>query len=156
MLASHRVVLHQSLGECESHCPRVCSARCLVLSKPVERRCRVVLNASLRPVSRMCGSADLFAPHKAAGYPGGLAAGRGASAGFNSASVLDGATLAATVAKILPPHAPFGQDYVLKKSLLFASIISQVLQPPTTTWLPENDYHVFAHSSPLCCFALLS
>jgi hypothetical protein len=86
----------------------------------------------------MCGSVDMFGPHEEIGYPGGLAAGRTASAGFNSASVLDGSTLAATVAKILPPEAPFGQDYVLKKSLLFASLISQVPNLFTKT-LPSGQ-----------------
>jgi hypothetical protein len=79
-----------------------------------------------RAFSRICGSIDMFGPHEEVGFPGGLASARTASAGFNSASFLDSCTLAATVPKILPPEAPFGQDYVLKKSLLFASLISQV------------------------------
>jgi len=91
----------------------------------------------------------MFGPHEEVGFPGNLAAGRSASAGFNSASVLDGSTLAATVARMLPPEAPFGQDYVLKKSLLFASLISQV--PNSFFCPPVSCCGVLGLRRPLSC-----
>lgn len=78
---------------------------------------------------RLCGSPDLFGPYQEQGFPGGLALERSPFAGFNAASSLGNTDLAATVSSILPPDAPLGQDFTLKKTLLFASLISQVVFP---------------------------
>ena len=75
---------------------------------------------------RACGSPDLFGPYQEEGFPGGLALERSPFAGFNAVSSLGNADLASTVASILPAHAPAGQDLTLKKTLLFATLLSQV------------------------------
>ena len=78
---------------------------------------------------RICGSADLFGQDTSSGFPGTLAAARRPCYGYNAASVLDSSPLSETVASILSSMAPPDQHDVLKRTLLFASMMSGVREP---------------------------